>query len=345
MFTSRFHRALFGAALACVLFAACAAAAAFSAPSESAAAGDCTADPSLDSEEQQFLTLINNYRAQNGLQPLGASYLLSKAAQWKSQDLGVNAYFAHDDLTRTWVQRIRDCGYLYNAWMGENIAGGYQSAQSVFDGWRNSPGHNANMLGENYTAIGIGRAVVSGSPYGVYWTTDFGSVLDPWPGSSPTATPTRTNTPLPTPTRTNTPVAASATPTRTNTPVAAPTRTFTSTPTRTWTATPTRTSTPTQTPTAPAPTATSQPPHTNIIAPVHGSTVSGNVPFLADVYDPDGILKVRFYAGSTYLGYDTLAPYGKTWLTQTSANGRYTLRIEMIDLTGASLWTSVTVTF
>ena len=189
-----------------------------------AAAGDCTTDPALDSEEQAFLVLINNHRAANGLGPLGASYLLSKASQWKSNDLGVNAYFAHDDLSRTWVQRIRDCGYNYNAWLGENIAGGTNTAQDAFNIWKNSPGHNANMLNSNYTAVGIGRAFVPGSPFGWYWTTDFGSVLDAWPGTTPTHTPTRTNTPTRTPTPTNTATSTpSHTPTRTNTP--APTHT------------------------------------------------------------------------------------------------------------------------
>jgi uncharacterized protein YkwD len=142
------------------------------------AAGDCTVDASLDSEERAFATLINNYRAQNGLAPLAVSYLLTKPSQWKSGDMAANDYFAHDDLSRTWVDRIRDCGYGYNTWLGENIAAGYQSAQAVFDAWRNSPGHNANMLGTNYTAIGIGRAYDASSPYGWYWTTDFGGVSD-----------------------------------------------------------------------------------------------------------------------------------------------------------------------
>jgi uncharacterized protein YkwD len=198
------------------------------------AAGDCTADPTLDSEELAFLTLINNHRAANGLGALTPSYTLSKAAQWKSNDLGVNAYFAHDDLTRTWVQRLRDCGHTANAWLGENIAGGTQSAQDAFKIWKNSPGHNANMLGSYYTGIGIGRAFVPGSPYGWYWTTDFTSVNDPFPAGA-TATPTRT--PTRTPTKTATPVAPTSTPTRTptraNTPIAA-----TSTPTRTRTPAP-----------------------------------------------------------------------------------------------------------
>jgi uncharacterized protein YkwD len=149
-------------------------------PQARAAIVNCTVDATLDAQEKAFLTLINDYRVQNGRMPLTPSFKLSRAAQWKSNDMGVNAYFAHDDPSRTWVQRIRDCGYGYNAWLGENIAAGYSTAQTVFEGWRNSPGHNANMLGENYTAIGIGRAVVPGSPYGVYWTTEFGSVSDGW---------------------------------------------------------------------------------------------------------------------------------------------------------------------
>jgi uncharacterized protein YkwD len=142
------------------------------------AAGDCVADERVDTEELAFLALVNQHRAQNGLPALGLSYTLSRAAAWKSRDLGVNRYFAHDDLSRTWVQRIRDCGYAYNTYIGENIAAGVSSAQGAFDLWKNSPGHNANMLGANYKTIGIGREYVAGSPYGWYWTTEFGGVDD-----------------------------------------------------------------------------------------------------------------------------------------------------------------------
>ena len=176
-----------------------------------AAAGDCTADPSYDSEETAFMMLINNHRIQNGLPVLQTSETLSKAAQWKSNDMGARAYFAHDDGWRTWVQRLRDCGYGYNAWLGENIAAGVSSAQAAFDLWKNSPGHNANMLGANYTAVGVGRAYVAGSPYGWYWTTEFASINDGWPSGTPTPTP---------PQPTNTPVPPTATPTRTPAPTA-----------------------------------------------------------------------------------------------------------------------------
>lgn len=298
---------------------------------QAAAAGDCTADPALDSEEQIFLQLINDYRAQNGKGPLAASATLSKAAQWKSNDLGVNAYFAHDDLFRTWVERIRDCGYGYNTYLGENLAAGYSTASAAFNAWKNSSGHNANMLGSNYTAIGIGRAYVAGSPYGWYWTTEFGGYSDGFPGTTATATPTRT--PTATPTRTNTPVAtgtstATATPTRTNTPIA----TGTSTATATRTNTPAPANTPAATATAPGDTT---PPTAAILSPV-GSAVTGTVSFSASASDSgSGVHKVRFWVGA-YLGFDTRAPYAKTWNTTTYPNGRHTLKIQAFDKAGNS---------
>ncbi len=177
------------AALAAILAIAVAFAVADRAAPRAFAAGDCTVDATMDSEEQAFLVLINNYRAQNNLPPLVASYMLTKASAWKSKDLGTNNYFAHDDLSRTWVQRIRDCGYGFNTSLGENIAAGYTTAQQVFDGWKSSPGHNANMLGANYTSIGIGRFYVAGSTYGWYWTTDFGGFSDGWATVTDAASP------------------------------------------------------------------------------------------------------------------------------------------------------------
>jgi uncharacterized protein YkwD len=148
-------------------------------PAAAAPETTCATDATLDTEERAFLALINNHRLQNGLQPLAASYSLTRASAWKSTDVGVNRYFGHSDfLGRTWDQRIRDCGYLYNTWLGENIAAGVQTAQQAFDIWKNSAGHNANMLGANYTAIGIGRAYAQGSPFGWYWTTAFGGYDD-----------------------------------------------------------------------------------------------------------------------------------------------------------------------
>jgi uncharacterized protein YkwD len=173
-----------------------------------------TADAALDSEEQTFLTLINNYRQQNGLSTLSSTPTMETAAEWMSGDMGANDYFSHTDaLGRDPWTRLCDFGYCFNTWKGENIAAGYSTGQAAFDAWKNSPGHNANMLGANFNVIGIGRVYTAGSPYGWYWTTDFGGYVPPSSTPTPSATPAPTaTTPAPT-----------ATPSPTPTPTPAPT--------------------------------------------------------------------------------------------------------------------------
>ena len=177
------------------------------------------ADTSLDDEEVAFISLLNQYRVDHNLVPLIIDPSLQNAAEWMSTDLGEKAYFSHtDSLGRDPWTRMCDFNYCYNAWKGENIAAGYVTGEAVFQGWHDSPGHNANMLGEHYTVMGLSRVLTEGSPFGWYWTNDFGSWQvesspPPAPTNTPTHTPTVTPSPEPTPT---------ATPTHTPTPTPTP---------------------------------------------------------------------------------------------------------------------------
>lgn len=150
----------------------------------------CNIDQSasaIDAQEQEMLRLINEYRRNNGQGLLQLSNTLNTSAAWKSQDMADNAYFAHDDtpIGRSWTQRFHDCGYGYNTFTGEIIAAGNKTAAGTFEQWRGSPGHSANMLNANYSAIGIGRAYNASSPYGWYWTADFGGVADGYTPAPP----------------------------------------------------------------------------------------------------------------------------------------------------------------
>ena len=149
------------------------------------AADDCYAvDPSLDAEEIAFYLLINQYRADHGLKPLTISTNLTRAASWLAQDMARGGYFSHNDRAgRAPTQRAQWCGYVDQA--GENIAAGtaWSTALSVFEGWRSSPGHNANMLNAMFVNIGIARYFDPNAPYGWYWVTDFGIRFDGTDGS------------------------------------------------------------------------------------------------------------------------------------------------------------------
>ena len=172
------------------------------------------ADPAVDSEEQAFLGLINDYRAQNGAGPLSLQGQLTAAADWMSGDMAEKGYFSHtDSLGRSPKQRVAAFGYPGG--VGENLARSFSSGQSVFNAWRGSSGHNANMLFGAYNVIGIGRAY--SSYWGWYWTTDFGRVAG---GAAATATTTPASSAAPT--LTPSPTAAPA-PSQTPEPTSSPT--------------------------------------------------------------------------------------------------------------------------
>jgi len=204
------------ALLALAILPLLAAVVAASAPDASHAA------PSLDTEEQAFLTLINEYRTQNGKPALVTDDRLNASADWFATDMATDNYWAsnhydNEDPPRSPGQRAAAFGF--NAPVGENLAGGFTTAQSVFDAWKASPGHNANMLG-NYVAIGIGRAYSPTAYYGWYWATDFAPYVPPYTTTAPTNTPAPTASPAPAVDQTTaTPVpTASPTPSPTNAP-------------------------------------------------------------------------------------------------------------------------------
>jgi uncharacterized protein YkwD len=133
-----------------------------------------------DSEDRAFLKLINAYRKDNGLGALTLSQTLSAAAQHHSASMADNDYFSHDLVPEeiTWSQNLKNHGYKYTTYRGENIAAGLADAAGTFKRWKASSSHNANMLSSKYKAIGIGRAYNGDSQYGWYWTTDFGGRVD-----------------------------------------------------------------------------------------------------------------------------------------------------------------------
>jgi uncharacterized protein YkwD len=144
----------------------------------------------LSPMEAEFIGLINDYRESLGLSPLRVSRALNIASYKHSADMAERNYFAHETLyplppgqsgPLPW-DRMADAGYDYNTYKAENIARGYSTAQQVFTGWKNSDGHDKNMRSSNYKAIGIGLVYDSSNPYGYYWTTDFGGVIDAAPG-------------------------------------------------------------------------------------------------------------------------------------------------------------------
>ncbi len=143
-------------------------------------------DVELDAEELEFLRLINEYRAGEGLEELTASPTLDAAADGHSHDMVDPGFFDHISPDgRDPADRCCDAGYPYacplTTAIGENILVGSAFAADAFAGWRSSPGHDANMRDPEYLAIGIGRVEdpdAGGRRERWYWTTDFAGIVD-----------------------------------------------------------------------------------------------------------------------------------------------------------------------
>jgi uncharacterized protein YkwD len=167
------------------------------------------ADPAIDSEEAAFLEILNTYRTQNSRVPLLLHPQLNAAADWFAADMANDNYWGSghwDNENPPRLPPARAQAFGYNYPVGENIAGGFSSAQSVFNAWKGSVGHNRNMLHLSYRVIGIGRYFNASSQFRTYWVTDFGTVNSvvsptstPQPTESPTDFPTDAPTPPPTP--------------------------------------------------------------------------------------------------------------------------------------------------
>jgi uncharacterized protein YkwD len=122
--------------------------------------------------EYQLVDLINAERTRRGVSALRVNSVLMQVAEAHSQDMVDRNFFNHTnpDGQAPW-DRLDEAGYAW-WYCGENIGGGYTTAQAMFAGWMDSTmGHREIMLSPDYTEIGIGY--VTGGTYGHYWTADF----------------------------------------------------------------------------------------------------------------------------------------------------------------------------
>ncbi|MDH5539732.1 MAG: CAP domain-containing protein [Rhizobacter sp.] len=106
---------------------------------------------------------------------LGWSSPLTQSGEGHSRDMATANYFSHTSLDgRTLADRVNATGYAWST-IGENIAAGYSTVNSVMDGWTASDGHCANLMNPNFTEVGLACVPgASGSQYNTYWTMNLG---------------------------------------------------------------------------------------------------------------------------------------------------------------------------
>ena len=144
-----------------------------------------TAEPTsanVSQVQRTVLCLVNRERTSRGLKRLRASSKLDRAATSHSRDMVRRGYFDHVSPGGGTVQdRLKQAGYFTGARsyaFAENIAwgGGHLgSAKRIVESWMNSTGHRHNILGRQYTELGVGIALGTPEEHdGATYTTNFG---------------------------------------------------------------------------------------------------------------------------------------------------------------------------
>jgi uncharacterized protein YkwD len=127
-------------------------------PTPAPTAPDNYTPVSVSAQEQLAANLLNQDRANNGLSALTLDPELCRIARIKSTDMYQNNYFAHQSPTLGNAgDLLRSNGYKFSGW-GENIAhhANVTKAQAAF---MSSDGHRKNILGSQWTKMGIGVAL------------------------------------------------------------------------------------------------------------------------------------------------------------------------------------------
>ena len=129
-----------------------------------------TQTSSMNADEKEIFNLINQQRANNGLEPLKVDEEVQRVARIKAQDMVDNNYFSHTSPTYgSPFDMLKSFKISYNT-AGENIAGNSSNSGAV-NAWMNSSGHKANILNSSFNYTGIG--VVSSAKYGKMYVQMF----------------------------------------------------------------------------------------------------------------------------------------------------------------------------
>jgi hypothetical protein len=123
--------------------------------------------------------LISEYRTSRGLKPLTIDDKLMKIASDHAQRMASMDRMAHVLPGEGSFQQRIAAGGFQASMAAENVAAGQDSLQEVFDAWRKSPGHNANMLLDSVSRMGIALAIQPGGRYHTYWALVLGEPFVP----------------------------------------------------------------------------------------------------------------------------------------------------------------------
>lgn len=126
--------------------------------------------PPTAAQQQQIQIVIaetNKLRAAQSLPAVKYDAMLSAYAQRRAEE--IVGRFDHDrpDGNQPYHSELKGNS-------AENLLAGLKDGTAAVEGWRKSPAHYKNIMGNGHTRIGVGIVQVPGSTSGYYWVQIFG---------------------------------------------------------------------------------------------------------------------------------------------------------------------------
>lgn len=106
--------------------------------------------------------MISQYRVANGLSPVVVNGKLNDAAIAQAKVVAQAGKLSHGNFSARMYQ------YQVRGAAAENLTAGSDTVDKAITRWKNSPGHNANLLMPEARQIGLAR-VTTASGYRTYW--------------------------------------------------------------------------------------------------------------------------------------------------------------------------------
>ncbi|MCH9806256.1 MAG: CAP domain-containing protein [Alphaproteobacteria bacterium] len=126
---------------------------------------------------EHALGIINAYRKEHGLKPLKLNAKLTRAAKAHARDLSKWDRISHygSDGSNPW-DRVKRTGYKPRL-TAENVGTGQVTFEEVMQGWKESKGHNKNLLLADAREAGLALVNDPKTEFKSFWTLVLGTSM------------------------------------------------------------------------------------------------------------------------------------------------------------------------
>jgi uncharacterized protein YkwD len=124
----------------------------------------------VSARAEDITAMISQYRREHGLPAVKTDPKLTAVAQRQAQAMASSGIMDHD-VAGSFATRISGANVVAGA---ENIAAGTRTWADTLRMWKESPGHNKNLLTPGADIVGVAVARNENTRYKVYWAMVIG---------------------------------------------------------------------------------------------------------------------------------------------------------------------------